>query len=110
MNTSPRFLSVCVLVVVAACASAASSSAQVSSKPKDEVLPSLSQIQASLKREPGNAKLYIQLGQVYWAAEDYQNAFEALKQAVKLAPASAEAHNWMGACSHQPGIGAGQER
>ena len=99
MNTSPRFISACAvaLILIATGASASSSSAQVSGKPKDEALPSISQIQTSLKREPGNAKLYIQLGQAYWAADDYQNAFEALKQAVKLAPTSAEAHNWMGA-------------
>ena len=58
---------------------------------------SLAQVQASIRREPQNAKLYIKLGQAYWNGADYQSAFEAFKQAVKLAPASAEAHNWMGA-------------
>jgi tetratricopeptide (TPR) repeat protein len=55
------------------------------------------EIQASLQREPNNAKLFIKLGQAYWNDGDYQPAFEAFKQAVKLAPASAEAHNWIGA-------------
>ena len=99
MNTSPRLVFVCSVAILALASSGftTSSAAQVSSNRKDEALPSISQIEASLKREPENAKLYIQLGQAYWAAEDYQNAFDALKQAVKLAPTSAEVHNWMGA-------------
>ena len=75
----------------------ATSSSSNTAKVKDDGLPPIEQLQASLKREPGNAKLYVQLGQAYWAAGDYQNAFEALKQGVKLAPSSAAAHNWMGA-------------
>jgi len=62
-----------------------------------ETAPSLSEIQRSIKRDPKNAKLYVQLGQSYWNSGDYQLAFEAFKQAVALAPTSAEAHNWMGA-------------
>ena len=59
--------------------------------------PSPSQIQAALQREPNNPKLYIKLGQTFWNHGDYQQAFDAFKQAVKLAPASAESHNWLGA-------------
>ena len=62
-----------------------------------EATSSLEQLKASIQRQPQNAKLYIKLGQAYWNGADYQSAFEAFKQAVKLAPASAEAHNWMGA-------------
>ena len=62
-----------------------------------DATPSIAQIQASIQREPNNAKLYIKLGQAYWNSSDYQPAFDAFKKAVKLAPTSAEAHNWMGA-------------
>jgi tetratricopeptide (TPR) repeat protein len=58
---------------------------------------SVIQIQASIKREPRNSALYIKLGQVCWKNGDYQQAFDAFKQALTLAPASAEAHNWLGA-------------
>jgi len=58
---------------------------------------SVIQIQASIKREPRNSALYIKLGQACWKNGDYQQAFDAFKQAVKLAPTSAETHNWMGA-------------
>ncbi len=64
---------------------------------RSDALPSVEQIQTSLQREPRNAKLYVKLGQAHWNANEYQEAFDAFKQAVKLAPASAEAHNWMGA-------------
>ena len=64
---------------------------------KDIEAPSLSQIQAQVQREPGNPKLYIELGRAYWNADEYQPAFDAFRQAVKLTPASAEAHNWLGA-------------
>ena len=62
-----------------------------------EELHSLEQIQASIRLEPKNSKLYIQLGQAQWNAGRFPAAFDAFKQAVQLAPASAEAHNWMGA-------------
>ena len=62
----------------------------------DSIL-SIGQVQATIQREPHNPKLYIQLGQADWNAGEYDAAFEAFKEAVKLAPASAEAHNWMGA-------------
>jgi tetratricopeptide (TPR) repeat protein len=58
---------------------------------------SVIQIQASIKREPRNSTLYINLGQAYWKNGDSQQAFDAFKQALTLAPASAEAHNWLGA-------------
>jgi tetratricopeptide (TPR) repeat protein len=66
-------------------------------KANENETKSLAQIQASLRREPRNGKLYIRLGQAYWKNGDYQQAFDALKHAVALAPVSAEAHNWLGA-------------
>ncbi len=80
------------------------SSAQSSGSQKDVAPPkqtdaiySVEQVESAIQREPHNPKLYIQLGQAHWNAGAYESAFEAFKEAVKLAPASAEAHNWMGA-------------
>src|ERR1700680_1960583 len=99
MNTSLRLTSACVvLVLLVAQLAAVSSSAESPSKAKEnDQESSVSQIQASLKREPRNAKLYIKLGQAYWKGGDYPKAFDAFRQSVKLAPASGEAHNWLGA-------------
>jgi tetratricopeptide (TPR) repeat protein len=58
--------------------------------------PSVSQIEAAIKRDPGNPKLHVALGLAYWDRSDYPHALEAFQRAVKLAPASAEAHNWLG--------------
>jgi cytochrome c-type biogenesis protein CcmH/NrfG len=69
----------------------------VSQSTESDVASSVTQIQAALKRDPGNPRRYIQLGQAYCDENDYQRAFEAFQQAVKVAPASAEAHNWLGA-------------
>jgi len=57
---------------------------------------SLTQIQAAIKRNPFDPKLYVALGLAYWDANDSPHAFEAFQQAVKLGPGSAEAHNWLG--------------
>lgn len=58
--------------------------------------PSASQIEAAIKRDPGNPKLHVALGLAYWDRSDYPHALEAFQRAVKVAPASAEAHNWLG--------------
>src|SRR5262245_54041123 len=78
--------------------------AQASGSPKTPAptkgtdgISSLEQAQAALRRQPHSAKLYIQLGQAHWNAGEYEAAFDAFKEALKLAPSSAEAHNWMGA-------------
>ena len=64
---------------------------------ENEAASSLTEIQAALTHEPGNPKLYVKLGRAYWDRNDYQHAFDAFQQAVKLGPSSAETHNWMGA-------------
>ena len=69
----------------------------VSQSTESDVASSVTQLQAALKRDPGNPRRYIQLGQAYWDENDYQRAFAAFQQAVKVAPASAEARNWLGA-------------
>jgi tetratricopeptide (TPR) repeat protein len=99
MNTSLRLTSACVvLVLLVAGLAAVSSFAENPSKAKEnDEDSSVIQIQASLEREPRNPKLYIKLGQAYWNDGDHQQAFNAFRQAVKLAPASGEAHNWLGA-------------
>jgi tetratricopeptide (TPR) repeat protein len=55
-----------------------------------------SQIEAAIKRNPSNSKLYVELGLAYWDKNDYPHALEAFQRAVKIAPSSAEAHNWLG--------------
>ena len=70
---------------------------QVSHRPEKEGVSSLGQIQSALKRAPGNSHLYVKLGQAYWDQADYQRAFDAFQQGVKVAPTSAEARNWLGA-------------
>jgi tetratricopeptide (TPR) repeat protein len=58
--------------------------------------PSVSQIEAAIKRDPDNPKLHVALGLAYWDRSDYPHALEAFQRAVRVAPASAEAHNWLG--------------
>src|ERR1700730_6285879 len=73
--------------------------AQVSGNPPalNENHPvSLSQIEDELKQHPNSPKLYVALGLAYWDRNDYPRALEAFQHAVKLGPASAEAHNWLG--------------
>lgn len=100
MRLTLGLVSACVTLLVLVVSSPADTS-QSKQNPvqaqETDAAPSLAQIQASIQREPNNAKLHIKLGQEYWNDCDYQAAFEAFKHAVKLAPASAEAHNWMGA-------------
>jgi len=76
---------------------AVSQIADKASRAKENDAASLTEIQAALTREPRNPKLYIKLGQVYWDRNDYQHAFDAFQQAVKVGPVSAETHNWLGA-------------
>ncbi len=96
MNSRPLFVFACaVQILTIALAAGARSSAIQNNKTQSSYV--ISELQTSLKHDPQNAKLYIQLGQAQWRSGDYQNAFEAFKQAIKLTPGSAEAHNWMGA-------------
>jgi tetratricopeptide (TPR) repeat protein len=102
MKLTLRLASACVismLLIICNHAEAAlpTENLEQATEKENDATPSVAQIQASLKREPNNATLYIKLGQAYWNSGDYQPAFDAFKQSVKLAPASAEAHNWMGA-------------
>ena len=102
MKLTLRLASACVIsMLLIICnhaeASLSTENPEQATEKENNAAPSVAQIQASLKREPNNASLYIKLGQAYWNSGDYQPAFDAFKQSVKLAPASAEAHNWMGA-------------
>ena len=77
---------------VLAIALATSAGAQKS----DKTPQSLSQIEATIKRDPSNPKLRVALGLAYWDKNDYPRALEAFQRAVKLGPTSAETHNWLG--------------
>jgi tetratricopeptide (TPR) repeat protein len=57
---------------------------------------SVDQIEAAIKRDPANSKLYVELGLAYWDKNDSQHALDAFQQAVRIGPSSAEAHNWLG--------------
>ena len=58
--------------------------------------PSISQIEAAIRRDPGNPKLHVTLGLAYWDRNDYPHALDAFQRAVKVGPNSAQAHNWLG--------------
>ena len=58
--------------------------------------PSIEQIESEIRKEPNNPHLQVTLGLAYWDRNDYPHAFEAFQRAVKMGPASAEAHNWLG--------------
>ncbi len=57
---------------------------------------SLNDIESAIKRDPGNPKLYVNLGLAYWDRNDYPHALAAFQHAVQVGPASTEAHNWLG--------------
>ena len=64
---------------------------------------SVSQIQDEIKQHADNPKLYVELGLAYWDRNDYPHALEAFQRAVKIGPASAEAHNWLGVATLEKG-------
>src|SRR5437660_1311091 len=64
---------------------------------------SVSQIQDEIKQHADNPKLYVELGLAYWDRNDYPHALEAFQRAVKIGPASAEAHNWLGVANLEKG-------
>jgi tetratricopeptide (TPR) repeat protein len=100
MKISRRLLSACiisVLIVVPSLALQSQIAETVAAPKKGDAVSSAAQIQAGIERDPGNAKLYIELGQAHWNDGDYQLAFDAFRKSVKLAPASAAGHNWLGA-------------
>ena len=72
--------------------SAGPAAAQQAEKPA----PSVSQLEAAVKRRPSDPKLHVALGLAYWERNDYPRALVAFQRAVKVAPRSAEAHNWLG--------------
>jgi len=58
--------------------------------------PSISELEAAVKRDPGNPDLHVALGLVYWDRNGSEAALKAFQTAVKVGPRSAEAHNWLG--------------
>jgi tetratricopeptide (TPR) repeat protein len=63
---------------------------------KEEPPASIKELQAALKRDPANPKLYVSLGLAYWDQDDDTRALQAFQRAVRVGPRSAEAHNWLG--------------
>jgi tetratricopeptide (TPR) repeat protein len=57
---------------------------------------SVGQIEAAIQADPGNPRLYVELGLAHWDRNDYPHALAAFQRAVKVGPSSAEAHNWLG--------------
>ena len=57
---------------------------------------SIGDLEAAVKRDPGNAKLLVALGLAYWDQNQEDKALETFRTAVKVAPRSAEARNWLG--------------
>ena len=53
-------------------------------------------LDAQVKIDGRNAGLGMELGVAYLRTEEYDKALAELRIAVKLAPSSAEAHNWLG--------------
>ncbi len=92
MNRTPRIVPRWAFILFIVVGSLISAWAQKAEKSP----PSVSQIEAAIKRDPGNPKLHVALGLAYWDRNDYPHALEAFQRAVKVAPASAEAHNWLG--------------
>src|SRR5215211_4153719 len=54
------------------------------------------QLEQALAKNPDDPKLNIALGVAYLERGENARALERLQRAVKVAPGSAEAHNWLG--------------
>jgi tetratricopeptide (TPR) repeat protein len=80
------------LTLILSLPSAGPAAAQQAEKPA----PSVTQLEAAVKRSPSDPKLHVALGLAYWERDDYPRALIAFQRAVKVAPRSAEAHNWLG--------------
>jgi tetratricopeptide (TPR) repeat protein len=91
MTSARRLVPACVLVLVVL-ASAATARAQKQA----EAPPSISQLEAAVKRRPADPERHVALGLAYWNRNDYPRALRAFQRAVKVGPRSAEAHNWLG--------------
>ena len=57
---------------------------------------SVSQLEAAVRRDPGNPSAHVALGLAYWGRNEYPRALQAFRRAVEVGPRSAEAHNWLG--------------
>ncbi len=82
----------CYLVLFLVVASAMTAGAQKAA----DAPPSVSELEAAIKRDPSNSKLHVALGLAYWERNDYPRALTAFRRAVQAGPRSAEAHNWLG--------------
>ena len=76
-------------------ATAVTDAAQEGNK-KAAAPPSVSQLEAAVKRTPGDPDAHIALGLAYWGRNEYPRALQQFRRAVEVGPRSAEAHNWLG--------------
>ena len=67
------------------------------------------ELEKQLQKDPSNPKLHVLLGLAYMRQDDYPRALDAFQRAVEVAPASAEAHNWLGVALSEGGP-AGRDR
>src|SRR5262249_18534146 len=65
-------------------------------EPEKTVPPEIAKVEAAVQRNPFAVELRLQLGVAYMDKNDFSHATEVLQEAVRLAPTSAEAHNWLG--------------
>ena len=91
MSVSPRILRVFAMgaLVLLSATPAVSQKAERTSA-------SLSELELAVKLHPLDPKPRVTLGLAYWDRNDYAHALETFRQAVKVGPNSAEAHNWLG--------------
>ena len=68
----------------------------VAAQPRAEPQVSLSDLETAVERHPGDPRLLVILGVAYLDRNDDVRALETFQRAVKAAPESAEAHNWLG--------------
>src|SRR5438552_3727706 len=90
---SPCFWSMLIVVVIALFGDP---NAIAAAQNPEHPPASLTDLEAAVKREPGNPNAHVALGLAYWDRNDYPRALQAFERAVKVGPRSAEAHNWLG--------------
>ena len=93
MNTSNsrRTLGGCALALLVL-----ASGATVVAQKQEDPPRSIKELQAAVKRDPADPRLYVSLGLAFWDQDDDARALQAFERAVKVGPRSAEAHNWLG--------------
>jgi tetratricopeptide (TPR) repeat protein len=89
-NTRLIFLRLAILVLACGWARLLAQQAEL------PVAPEIAKLEAAVQRNPFDLKRRLQLGLAYMDRGNLPHAADVFREAVKLAPASAEAHNWLG--------------